>query len=94
MGRTIVSLRIDPAEGAVTAGATVQLSLFGATPRGGTDLIPANMAVWASSTPNVAEISRQGRLNAHRPGQVTITARYAGQVAIALLTVEPPPRAA
>jgi hypothetical protein len=90
MGRTIVSLRIDPAGGAVTAGTTVQLSLFGATPRGGTDLIPANMAVWASTSPGIAEISRQGRLNAHRPGQVTITARYAGQVATAVLSVEAP----
>jgi hypothetical protein len=87
VGQTIVSLRLDPADGTVTAGQAVQLSLFGATRKGSSSLIPANLALWSSSSQEVAEINRQGRLNPRRSGRVTITARYGGHLANAIFVV-------
>jgi hypothetical protein len=68
-------------------GHGVQLSLFGATRKGSTSLIPANLVLWSSSSHQVAEVSRQGRLTPRRAGQVTITARYAGHQANASFVV-------
>ena len=45
------------------------------------------MAVWSGSNEAVAQVNRQGRLTPRRPGAVTITATYAGQVAKAAFTV-------
>jgi hypothetical protein len=83
VGQAIVSLRLDPDTGTFTPGKAVQLSLFGATRRGDTSLIPANMALWSSSSPEIAPITRQGRLSPARAGRVTITARHGGQTASA-----------
>jgi hypothetical protein len=83
-------LRIEPAEGTFAVGNPVQLSLFGTTIRGGTNLIPASMAQWSSANPAVAELSRQGKLTPRRPGQVTVTASYGGQVAKADFSVNAP----
>ena len=87
MGQTIVSLRLDPADGTVTSGDLVQLKLFGATRKGSSSLIPANLAAWSSSSQEVAEINRQGRLTPRRAGRVTITARYGGHLANAIFVV-------
>jgi hypothetical protein len=75
--RDVVALEIKPAEGTLAVGAHVQLTLFARNAKGATALIPANMAVWSSSNDGVAEVTRQGRINARKPGGVTITARYA-----------------
>jgi uncharacterized protein YjdB len=87
VGQAIVSLRLDPADGTVTMGHGVQLSLFGATRKGSTSLIPANLVHWTSSSQEVAEVSRQGKLTARRSGRVTITARYGGHLANAIFLV-------
>jgi hypothetical protein len=90
MRSDITGLQIKPAGGELTIGKAVQLNLSGLTARGGTDLIPANMASWSSSNDAVAEVSRQGRLNPHRPGTVSITATYAGSTVRADFTVVGP----
>jgi large repetitive protein len=87
MRRDITALQIKPGEGALSVGAGLQLNLFGVTGGGGTDLIPANMATWASSNQAVAEVTRQGRLSPRRSGTATITATYAGKTARADFTV-------
>jgi hypothetical protein len=87
VGQSIVSLRLDPAEGTVNAGDGVQMNLFGATRKGNTSLIPANLVRWSSSSHEVAEVNRQGRLNPRRAGRVTITAHYGGHVANAVFVV-------
>jgi hypothetical protein len=84
--RDITTLEIKPAEGALRVGTAVQLNLFAVTAGGGTSLIPANMATWASSNAAVAEVSRQGRLTPRRAGAVAITAQYGGQTARADFT--------
>ncbi len=68
---------MKPGDGVVKVGAAVQLNLFARTRRGGTDLIPGNMAAWSSSDARVGEVNRQGRLTPRRPGPLTITATYA-----------------
>jgi hypothetical protein len=87
VGQAIVSLRLDPADGTVTSGHALQLNLFGATRAGNTSLIPANLVRWFSSSQDVAEVNRQGRLTPRRSGRVTITARYGGHVANASFVV-------
>lgn len=86
MPRNITALEIKPGEGTVSIGTPVQLHLFATTDSGGTDLIPASMAVWSSSNEAVAEVSRQGRLNPRRPGTLTLTAAFNGKVARAVFT--------
>jgi hypothetical protein len=87
--RDIVALKINPHEGSLPAGTPVQLNLFATDAKGKSALIPGNMTVWSGSNDSVAEINRQGRLQPRRPGTVTVTARYGGQVADATFTVVP-----
>jgi len=84
--RNITALEIKHGDATVTIGTAIQLHLFATTDSGGTDLIPASMAVWSSSNDAVAEVSRQGRLNPRRPGTLTITAAFNGKVAQAVFT--------
>jgi uncharacterized protein YjdB len=86
MRRDITELQIKPGEGTLVVGSTLQLNLFSLVVGGGTGLVPANMATWTTSNPAVAEISRQGRLTARKPGTVSITASYADKVARAEFT--------
>ena len=90
MRRDIETLRMKPGDGELPVGASVQLNLFGESAGGVTDLVPANMATWASSNAAVAEVSRQGRLSPRRPGSVTITATSSGRTARAEFTVVAP----
>jgi hypothetical protein len=90
MRSDITGLQIKPAGGELTIGNAIQLNLSGVTARGGTELIPANMATWASSNNAVAEVSRQGRLNPRRSGTVSVSATYAGSTARAEFTVVAP----
>ena len=82
-----IVLEVKPGGGTVRVGTAIQLHLFAATRGGGTDLVPGNMAAWASSDETLAEMNRQGRLNPRRSGTVTVTASYAGQTAHATFTV-------
>jgi hypothetical protein len=85
--KEITALEMKPGEGAFKVGAHVQLNLFARDKRGGSDLVPGNMAVWSSGDTSVAEVSRQGRLTPRGPGAVTITAVYADKKALGVFTV-------
>ncbi len=87
MPREISTLEMRPGEGEFKVGAHVQLNLFARDKRGGSDLVPGNMAVWSSADTGVAEVSRQGRLTPRGPGSVTITAVYAEKTARGVFTV-------
>ena len=87
MRKDITALELKPGDGVVKVGTPVQLNLFGRDKRGGTDLIPGNMAAWSSSDDHVGEVNRQGRLTPRRAGAVTITATYADRTVIATFTV-------
>ena len=87
MRKDISALSIKPGGGIVKMGAAIQLNLFGQDSRGGTELIPGNMAVWSSSDDHVGEVNRQGRLTPRGAGAVTITARYADKRVTAVFTV-------
>jgi uncharacterized protein YjdB len=82
----VIALEVKPAAGTVHVGTAIQLNLFATTRGGGTDLVPGNMAAWASSDESVAEVNRQGRLSPRRPGTVSITATHAGKSASAVFT--------
>jgi hypothetical protein len=82
----VIALEVKPGEGTVRIGTAIQLHLFATTRGGGTDLVPGNMAAWASSDESVAEVNRQGRLSPRRSGTVSITASYAGSTARAVFT--------
>ncbi len=87
MGQNVVSIRLDPADGTVAVGSAVQLNLHGATGKGETRLIPANVAQWTSSAAAVAAVSRQGKLSPLRAGRVTVTAQWSGLSASAEFVV-------
>jgi len=74
----VTALEVKPGEGTLRIGTAIQLHLFATTRGGGKDLVPGNMAAWASSDESLAEVNRQGRLSPRRPGTVTITASYGG----------------
>jgi hypothetical protein len=82
----IIALEVKPGEGTLRIGTAIQLNLFGTRRGGGADLIPGSMAAWSSSSADVAEVNRQGRLTPRRAGTVTITAAYAGHLAHAVFT--------
>jgi hypothetical protein len=86
VSKNITALEIKPGDGTVSIGTAIQLRLFATTDSGGTDLIPASMAVWSSSNGAVAEVNRQGRLSPRRPGTATLTAAFNGKVARAVFT--------
>jgi hypothetical protein len=83
----ITALQMKPGDGVVKVGAAVQLNLFAVDKRGGTDLIPGNMAAWSSSDARVGEVNRQGRLTPRRAGSLTITASYGGKSVLAAFSV-------
>jgi hypothetical protein len=87
VGKDISALEIRPGDGVVKVGAAVQLNLFALKPKGGTDLIPGNMATWSSSDDRIGEVNRQGRLTPRRAGTLTITASYADRKVLAVFTV-------
>jgi Bacterial Ig-like domain (group 2) len=87
MRKDITALEMKPGDGVVKVGAAVQLNLFAVNKRGGTDLIPGNMATWSSSDDRVGEVNRQGRLTPRRVGSLTITATYADKNVLAVFTV-------
>ena len=68
-------------------GVAVQLNLFAIKGKGGTDLIPGNMAAWSTSDARVAEVNRQGRLTPRHAGSLTVTATYADRKVQAAFTV-------
>jgi len=87
MRTDITALEIKPGDGVVKVGTAFQLNLFAVDRRGGTDLIPGNMAAWSSSDERVAEVNRQGRVTPRRVGSLTITATYAGKSVLAVFSV-------
>lgn len=87
MRTDITALDMRPGDGVVKVGTAFQLNLFAVDRRGGTDLIPGNMAVWTSSDDRVGEVNRQGRLTPRRAGSLTITASYAGKSVEAIFSV-------
>ena len=87
MRTDITALEMKPGDGVVKVGAALQLNLFAVDRRGGTDLIPGNMAAWSSSDERVAEVNRQGRLTPRRAGTLTVTATYSGKSVLAVFSV-------
>jgi hypothetical protein len=87
MRKDITALEMRPGDGVVKVGVAVQLNLFAIDKRGGIDLIPGNMAAWASSDARVGEVNRQGRLTPRRAGSLTITAAYAEKNVLGVFTV-------
>jgi hypothetical protein len=87
MRTDITALEMKPGDGVVKVGTAVQLNLFAMDKRGGTDLIPGNMAAWSSSDDRVGEVNRQGRLIPRRVGSLTITATYGGKSVLAVFSV-------
>lgn len=87
MRKDISGLSMKPGDGIVKMGEAVQLNLFSQDGRGGTELIPGNMAAWSSSDDQIGEVNRQGRLTPRGAGSVSITARYAENKVTAVFTV-------
>ncbi len=87
MRKDITGLEIRPGNGTLKVGTPVQLNLFAVNKSGGTDLIPGNMADWTSSSNQIGDVNRQGRLTPRRAGSLTITAAYADRKVAAVFDV-------
>jgi uncharacterized protein YjdB len=81
------SLELRPAAVVLTAGNALQLNLVVVTGPNRTELIPGHRARWVSSAPEIAEVTRQGRVSARSVGDAVITASYDGLTATSALTV-------
>jgi hypothetical protein len=87
VSNAVIALEMKPGDGVLKVGTAVQLNLFAVKSKGGSDLIPANMASWSTSDARVGEVNRQGRLTPRRPGSLTVTATHADRKVQAVFTV-------
>ena len=80
------TLRIVPGQQILEAGAEVQLLAVRVSRDG--DTLPAPGVLWSSSDPDVASVSADGRVSAHRTGAVTIVALLSTDRATASVDVQ------
>lgn len=89
---TIVTLEILGGENVLTVGAMQALSLRAwlALPEL-TEQDYTEQAIWESDDPNILEVSNNGQLTAHNPGEATISARV-GEHTAPPITIEVKPK--
>jgi hypothetical protein len=87
VSNAVIALEMKPGDGVLKVGTAVQLNLFAVKSKGGSDLIPANMALWSTNDARVGEVNRQGRLTPRRAGSLTVTATHADRKVQAVFTV-------